>query len=210
MSEHVSARRAQTRERLLDAAIVLFAEKGVLGASVEEICEQAGFTRGAFYSNFETKDDLCLAVMQRQGQDSLRATEQATASVADETPSADTDALIDRAVRVFISTQPTDTAWMIAHAELRLYAARNPAMREGLIAMKEQMGAAIAAVLTQALERVGARLTLPLDQAFDVLHGVYEHGALSAVIEGVRADEERSARLAAVLRAMIATDCTPC
>ena len=207
MSEQVSARRAQTRERLMDAAIVLFAEKGVLAASVEEICEQAGFTRGAFYSNFESKDDLCVAVMHRQGQDSLRATQEATASVAAEPPSGDTDALIDRAVRVFISAQPTDTAWMIAHAELRLYAARNPAMREGLIAMKEQMGAAIAEVLTAALDRVGARLTVPLDQAFDVLHGVYEHGALSAIIDGVRADEERGGRLAAVLRAMITTEC---
>ncbi|QLQ17106.1 MAG: helix-turn-helix transcriptional regulator [Micropruina sp.] len=68
----------------MDAAIVLFAEKGVLAASVEEICEQAGFTRGAFYSNFESKDDLCVAVMHRQGQDSLRATQEATASVAAE------------------------------------------------------------------------------------------------------------------------------
>ena len=50
---HVTARRAATRERLIDAAIDVFAEKGVLGASVEEICEDAGFTRGAFYSNFD-------------------------------------------------------------------------------------------------------------------------------------------------------------
>ena len=44
----LTARRAATRERLVDAAVVVFAEKGVLGAAVEEICEAAGFTRGAF------------------------------------------------------------------------------------------------------------------------------------------------------------------
>ena len=47
MTEHLTARRAATRDRLVDAAITVFAEKGVLGASVEEICETAGFTRGA-------------------------------------------------------------------------------------------------------------------------------------------------------------------
>ena len=61
----VSARRSQTRERLIDAAVVLFAEKGVLGASVEEICERAEFTRGAFYSNFADKDALVHALIEQ-------------------------------------------------------------------------------------------------------------------------------------------------
>lgn len=38
----------------------------MLGGSVEEICERAGFTRGAFYSNFEHKDDLIVAVLDRE------------------------------------------------------------------------------------------------------------------------------------------------
>ena len=62
MSE-ISARRSATRDRLVDAALGVFAEKGVVGASVEEISEAAGFTRGAFYSNFESKDELCLAAL---------------------------------------------------------------------------------------------------------------------------------------------------
>lgn len=62
----LTARRAQTRERLLTAARTVFAEHGVEGASVEEICEAAGFTRGAFYSNFSSRSDLVLALI-RQG-----------------------------------------------------------------------------------------------------------------------------------------------
>ena len=52
--------RERTRGKLLDAAAQVFAEVGLDAASVEAICDRAGFTRGAFYSNFETKDELFL------------------------------------------------------------------------------------------------------------------------------------------------------
>ncbi|MDN5804236.1 MAG: TetR/AcrR family transcriptional regulator, partial [Microlunatus sp.] len=60
----ITARRAQTRERLMAAARTVFADRGVEGASVEEICEAAGFSRGAFYSNFGDRSDLVLAMNQ--------------------------------------------------------------------------------------------------------------------------------------------------
>src|SRR6478609_130002 len=61
----MSRRREATRQKLLDAAALVFAEVGLDAASVEAICERAGFTRGAFYSNFETKDELMLALTER-------------------------------------------------------------------------------------------------------------------------------------------------
>lgn len=80
----MSTKRAQTQDRLMDAATALFAEKGVLAASVEEICERAGFTRGAFYSNFESKDELLLAVVQRKREAILKAATDAIDSIPDE------------------------------------------------------------------------------------------------------------------------------
>lgn len=62
---HISVRRAETRTRLVDAATKVFAEKGVRAASVEEICEQAGFTRGAFYSNYAHKNELVEEILDR-------------------------------------------------------------------------------------------------------------------------------------------------
>src|SRR5690348_424497 len=58
-------RRQQTRDALLDAAEVVFAKKGVNGAAMEEIAAEAGFSRGAIYSNYGSKDELLLAVMER-------------------------------------------------------------------------------------------------------------------------------------------------
>jgi AcrR family transcriptional regulator len=51
-------RQAETRRALLDAAATVFLRRGFDRASVEEISAEAGFTRGAFYSNFESKEQL--------------------------------------------------------------------------------------------------------------------------------------------------------
>jgi AcrR family transcriptional regulator len=57
-------KRAQTRERLLEAAERVFLRRGLQGSSVEEIAAEAGFTRGAFYSNFKSKDELFVELLQ--------------------------------------------------------------------------------------------------------------------------------------------------
>ena len=55
-------RREMTRRHLLDAAAVVFARDGFHGASLDDVAATAGFTKGAVYSNFKSKEDLFLAV----------------------------------------------------------------------------------------------------------------------------------------------------
>src|SRR3982074_1492332 len=55
--------REQTTQRLLDAAQKVIAKKGLEAASVENIAAAAGYTRGAFYSNFSSKDDLFIELL---------------------------------------------------------------------------------------------------------------------------------------------------
>src|SRR6202048_5474028 len=57
--------RDRTTQRLLDAAQKLIAKKGLSAASVEDIAEEAGYTRGAFYSNFSSKGDLFIELLRR-------------------------------------------------------------------------------------------------------------------------------------------------
>jgi AcrR family transcriptional regulator len=59
--------RAQTRTALLAAAARVIARRGYAGASVEAITEAAGFSRGAFYSNFATKEELVLELLGQDG-----------------------------------------------------------------------------------------------------------------------------------------------
>jgi AcrR family transcriptional regulator len=56
-------KQAETRKRLLDAGERVFLRRGLQGSSVEEIAAEAGFTRGAFYSNFESKDELFVELL---------------------------------------------------------------------------------------------------------------------------------------------------
>ena len=58
-------KQAETRSLLIDAAAKAFAERGYAAASIDAIAEKAGFSKGAFYSNFASKEDLVLAVLQR-------------------------------------------------------------------------------------------------------------------------------------------------
>src|SRR5437870_12294969 len=60
MSKRLSRneRKAQTRAELIDAAARVFARRGYHGTTVDDVAEEAGFTKGAFYSNFESKEDV--------------------------------------------------------------------------------------------------------------------------------------------------------
>ena len=65
--------RLVTRAKLVDAAEKVFLREGFEHASVEQITEAAGFSRGAFYSNFNDKDDLALAVIDKRRRDVAKA-----------------------------------------------------------------------------------------------------------------------------------------
>jgi AcrR family transcriptional regulator len=79
-----SEQQGRTRAALLDAAGAVFVERGFQGASVEAIAERAGFTRGAFYSNFSSKDELFAELLQDRVYAAYRAL--AAAAVAADAP----------------------------------------------------------------------------------------------------------------------------
>jgi AcrR family transcriptional regulator len=61
-----------TCEKLFEAAARVFEEQGIGGASIEAIAAAAGFTRGAFYSNFKSKDELIIAMLEDHVEQSIR------------------------------------------------------------------------------------------------------------------------------------------
>lgn len=69
--ERTRPTREETREKLFEAAARVFEERGIGAASIEAIAAAAGFTRGAFYSNFATKDDLIIAMLEDHVERSL-------------------------------------------------------------------------------------------------------------------------------------------
>lgn len=117
-------RRALTRDALVEAAKHVFAEKGFAGASLEEIAERAGFTRGAIYKNFADKEDLFFAVFDRgieRQLDAFATLFDGPFDVSDETLALTAD--------VWRKVQTTDDAWYAFIVEFRLYALRNEEVR---------------------------------------------------------------------------------
>src|SRR5437868_6654798 len=77
---------AEARERMLDAAADCFARKGFAGSSVDDITMEAGFSRGAFYSNFRSKDEVLILLFERATAADiahLEAVEPALATIPD-------------------------------------------------------------------------------------------------------------------------------
>lgn len=130
--------REETRRRLLDAAGRIFARRGYEAASVEEIAELAGFTRGAFYSNFRDKDELFVAFLEERMQAEAAEIAAAARSAADWP----TRFQVLRAN--YVRSHYKDTA--VLYAELQLAAARHPELRRKLRALFERHLAIIASI----------------------------------------------------------------
>ena len=113
---------AHTRQRLLDSAERAFAAEGFAGASLDRIAGDAGFTRGAVYSNFADKADLFVAVLERRLE--RRSREIATAMRAADDPQAFVAAMRRPPVRM--TEAGGQRQWHMLHNEFHLFALRHP------------------------------------------------------------------------------------
>lgn len=127
--------RSEVRDRILDAAATVFAAEGFAGATIDAIGQAAGFTKGAVYSNFGSKDELFLALLDREFE--LRGEQIATALHS----SGDT-ATIARTLSDSVLESVHDHAdYYILFVEYWLRAVRDPQLRERLIARRQSAAA---------------------------------------------------------------------
>lgn len=160
-----SARRERTRERLLDAALALFAEHGVEATSIEAICEGADFTRGAFYSNFEDKAALIDALSAREQE---RAVQQLRVAIleapwaSERCEGGDVDAAtIGRIVTTLLRALTLDPRWGVVNSELRLRAMRDPRAAAAHAAREAAVMDAIAGEISALMARIGVVSLIP-------------------------------------------------
>jgi AcrR family transcriptional regulator len=150
----VTKRRAETRQRLLDAALLVFAEEGFGRASVEDVCERAGYTRGAFYSNFSSLDELFLAMWEQRSAALLASLGESLEAASQEGVLALEDG-IDRLLDLI----PVDERWYRIEAEFTAHALRDPLLRGVMAARESQIAATLLPFIDRALERVGRNVT---------------------------------------------------
>ncbi|WP_052666340.1 TetR/AcrR family transcriptional regulator [Nitriliruptor alkaliphilus] len=142
--------RERTRQELIDAAAVVFAKHGFHGASVDQVAEAAGYTKGAVYSNFRSKEQLFLELLDRQLDRSVELLERVVDEVAPEDRAA--------AFAAQAATLPIlEGEWFLLEAEFLLYAARNedPSVRERVAARQQRTRARITDLVQRHLDDLG-------------------------------------------------------
>lgn len=158
-----SARRLRTCERLLDSALDLFAEVGVEATSIEAICERAGFTRGAFYSNFADKDELIDALAAREQESAITQLREAIDSGTWECTCASDDALtsLGEVATTLLDALTLDRRWGMINGELRLIALRNPEFAVAHQHREDMLLDAVGHEIVQLVESMGRELAIP-------------------------------------------------
>ncbi|MDA8438904.1 MAG: TetR/AcrR family transcriptional regulator [Propionibacterium sp.] len=197
----MSHRRAATRERLVRAAVSVFAHRGVMAASVEEICDAAGFTRGAFYSNFDGKDDLCIAVLSERADAYLSAARSAVQRVP--TTTGDAQHRIRQVLDTFAQSVVEEPEAVLAMMELRLYAAREPGVRAAFIRAQDAINESFASLISQALEQHDVRTVLPVHDLLYLMHATYDQISIDQLIQGHRDPAQVSEALLLMLQSVI-------
>ena len=149
-------RRQQTRDVLVEAATEVFARRGYEGASLEEIAETAGFTRGAIYKHFAGKEELFLAVFDTSNQRVIEAF-RAIAPAAPESSEWDIARLADMWRASVLEVDGLLSIGM----EYQLYVLRNPSARERAAAHRRRNKELVTAFIEEVAEQTGMTLRLP-------------------------------------------------
>jgi AcrR family transcriptional regulator len=172
--------KARTREQLLDAATRVFARKGYAGASVEEIAESAGYSIGALYSNFASKEQLFLELMSARGE--RRVTEVASVLDAGDP--------VDALARLLERSAGRDPDLMALRAEFWLYAVRNPDAMVALTAQRRQQVDALIGVISAATERWGTPPDVPAAEVATLVLAMFQGMARQRRIDPDRVSGE--------------------
>jgi AcrR family transcriptional regulator len=134
-------KQAKTRSALLSSAAKLICRKGITEASIDDVATDAGYTKGAFYANFKSKEELFLVMLDQRYADEL---ERLEAGLPGEGARADE---VRESAEDFIRFVWSDPQWPKLYFEFVTYAARNPEFREELATRDRAMREGVAEII---------------------------------------------------------------
>jgi len=155
-------RQAQTRERLIEKATQMFLTDGYAATSVDHVALEAGFSKGAVYSNFSGKEELCLAVLD------VIHEEQVEAVIAAFSTETDLGGRID-AFTEWAREGLGKPRWTALEVEFAAAARHSPYVAAELAKRHRAIREAIAALVKSVLAEAGVEIAMSPDQAATAL-----------------------------------------
>lgn len=162
-------RRANTRARLLDAALDVFAEKGLRGTTVDDLVGAAGFTRGAFYSNFSSLDEVFFVLFETQSAAMVATVRTVIDSIPEEEFS------LESVWDVLDGLHPFGRQWYLIQTEFVLFALRNARAREVFSEHGRGLRDELADVLREVFRKLGRAPLVPIEQVTETVMALYLH-----------------------------------
>lgn len=151
--------------RLLRAAAEVFSDKGIGNTSIEDICDAAGFSRGAFYSNFAAKDDLVIELLDVHMESNAASINKLYANSA-----SPAEFINNMESEHRERNGPLDIEdGGILYVELVLYVLRNPENRPKLVDHHRKLRAGNTQVVEQILEALGREYPVPTDDVVSLI-----------------------------------------
>jgi AcrR family transcriptional regulator len=188
-------RQALTRTQLLDAAERIFARDGYRGASVSAIAEEAGYSHGAVYSNFEGKLDLFLALVEERIDARLATVYEAA------------DAELGRGgepvetARRFLSIVQAERDAFLLLVDFWNQAVRDPTAAAKFAERHARLRGIVGRIIEHAAHQQGQRLTVPADQAATAIIVVFNGFAIERLADPDAARDDLLAHtIAAILQ----------
>ncbi|MGO1976026.1 TetR/AcrR family transcriptional regulator [Brachybacterium tyrofermentans] len=181
LPESASTRRKEnTRTKLVRASLDVFVEKGIDGATVDDLVRAAGFTRGAFYSNFSTKEEVFSALFASVTEEMLEIANTSVASAlaafhAERSTPGSLSEIDDATimVAVFEGIRPFGRQWYLLYSDAIARSLRDETMRAELAVQRERLRDQIGKLLSTRMEENGDRPLLPPEDLAQLLVGVF-------------------------------------
>ena len=191
-------RREDVRRRLLQAALEVFAERGYERSSLEQVAAAAGFTKGAVYSNFASKDELFLALMDQQVRTRVEHARDALQAVRGEAP--DAHVVGDRLTAALTA----DRNWQLLFLDYVQRAVRDPSRRQQLQEHRRRVRQLIADTIREVdidpSEPAGSAGTLGADAAATTLLALSNGLAIERYIDPDAVPDQLLGRILQLLR----------
>jgi AcrR family transcriptional regulator len=162
-------RRVHTRARLLEAAEDVFVRKGLRGVTVDDLVGAAGFTRGAFYSNFSSIEEVYFAVFEQQSARLLEIVTEVTESVPEGEFTMDSLGLILDAIA------PLGRRFFVLQTEFTLLALRSESARTIFREHRDRLEQRMQQAIGDVLHRLGREPVVSLELVSETAVALYLH-----------------------------------